>query len=452
MLDPSTYKTLQDNFEGRLIDQEDPAYDELRRVWNGMIDCRPALICRCSNTEDVVAAVNFAREQELAMAVRGGGHNVAGKATCDGGLVIDLGDMNKVSVDAERRVASAQGGVTWGEFDRETQKHGLATPGGAISSTGIAGLTLGGGFGWLSRSYGLACDNLLEAEVVTPAGDVLIANAEQNADLFWGLRGGGGNFGVVTRLDYQLHPVNELLAGLILHTRDQAEDFTAAFAELTADAPDQLGSMLAFLTSPDGDPVVGVYAVYHGSRQEGESVLQSIRDFGTPLLDDIDTKPYTEVQQAFDAGFPEGNRNYWKSCFLNPLSEDCQKTLVEYANKAPTALCSTTVEHIIGGAAARVPADATAFGTRNAEHNLLILGASDDRDMDDTVRAWVREFYEAMQPFSSGDVYVNYMDNDESDRISEAYDKAHFSRLAKLKQKYDPENLLRMNQNILPGV
>jgi len=442
---------LRSEFQGRLIGPEDGDYDEARKIWNGIIDKRPALIAQCAGTSDVVAAVNFAREKGLAVAVRGGGHNVSGNATCDNGVVIDLRPMKGVSVDSDRRIARAEGGVTWGEYDRETQRHGLASPGGAISTTGIAGLTLGGGFGWLSRSYGLACDNVVSAEVVTASGKVLTASADENSDLFWAIRGGGGNFGVVTRFDYRLQKVGDLYAGLVLYPRSEAREFLRMYAGLTAGAPDELSTMAAFLSTPDGDPVVGVFSVYHGPATEGERVLAPLRAFGSPLLDDVGTKPYTVVQQAFDEGFPAGNRNYWKSNYLSAVGDECIEVLVDHANKAPSPMCVVAIEHMIQGAVARVGADDTAFGSREAEYNLLILGISDDPGLDDATKDWAREMWKAVEPFSTGGVYVNYMDRDESERIGEAYSSTHYARLVELKKRYDCDNLFRLNQNIAPS-
>jgi hypothetical protein len=451
MRDANLVDELRAAFQGRVIGPEDAGYDEARKIWNGMIDKRPALIAQCAGTPDVVAAVNFAREKDLAVAVRAGGHNVSGNATCDDGVVIDLRPMKGVSVDPDRRIARAEGGVTWSEYDRETQRHGLASPGGAISTTGIAGLTLGGGFGWLSRSYGLACDNVVSAEVVTANGEVLTASADENPDLFWGIRGGGGNFGVVTRFDYRLQQVGDLYAGLVLYPRSEAREFLRMFAGLTAGAPDELSTMAAFLSTPDGDPVVGVFSVFHGPADEGERVLAPLRAFGSPLLDDIGPKPYTVVQQAFDEGFPAGNRNYWKSSYLSTIGDECIDVLVEQANKAPSPMCVVGLEHMIGGAVARVGKDDTAFGSREAEYNLLILGMSDDPGIDDAIKDWARGFWKAIQPFATGGVYVNYMDRDESERIGDAYGSTHYARLVELKKRYDPDNLFRLNQNIAPS-
>ncbi len=451
MNDANQLDQLGQRLKGRLVRPEDADYDEARTVWNGMIDKRPAVIAECADASDVAVAVNFARENNLVVAVRGGGHNVAGHATCDDGIVIDLTPMKNVTVDIGRRTAVAEGGVTWGDYDKETQRHGLASPGGAISTTGIAGLTLGGGFGWLSRSYGLACDNLISAEIVTANGEVLTASAEENPDLFWAIRGGGGNFGVVTRFEYRLQEVGELYAGLILYPRDRAGEFMRVYSEWTAKAPDEVASMAAFLHSPDGDPVVGAIVVYHGPKDEGERVIAPVRSLGSPALDDITPKPYTSVQQVLDDGFPRGLRNYWKSTYLAELDEQCLDILVDHANRAPTTWCVVALEHMMGGAVARVGEDDTAFANRDAIYSLLILGRTDDPAGDGAVREWVRGLWKAVEPYSTGGVYVNYMGQDEAERIGEAYGTDHYARLAKIKNQYDPANLFRLNQNIAPS-
>lgn len=451
MNDANQLDQLGQRLKGRLVGPEDADYDEARTVWNGMIDKRPAVIAECADASDVAVAVNFARENNLVVAVRGGGHNVAGHATCDDGIVIDLTPMKNVTVDIGRRTAVAEGGVTWGDYDKETQRHGLASPGGAISTTGIAGLTLGGGFGWLSRSYGLACDNLISAEIVTANGEVLTASAEENPDLFWAIRGGGGNFGVVTRFEYRLQEVGELYAGLILYPRDRAGEFMRVYSEWTAKAPDEVASMAAFLHSPDGDPVVGAMVVYHGPKDEGERVIAPLRSLGSPAVDDITPKPYTSVQQVLDDGFPRGLRNYWKSTYLAELDEQCLDILVDHANRAPTTWCVVGLEHMMGGAVARVGEDDTAFTNRDAIYSLLILGRTDDPAGDGAVREWVRGLWKAVEPYSTGGVYVNYMGQDEAERIGEAYGTDHYARLAKIKNQYDPANLFRLNQNIAPS-
>jgi FAD/FMN-containing dehydrogenase len=418
-----------------------------------MIDKRPAMIAQCAGTADVVAAVNFARDNGLLVAVRGGGHNVAGHATCDDGIVIDLSPMKNV-VDTERRTAVAGGGATWRDYDAATQAHGLASPGGAISTTGIAGLTLGGGFGWLSRSYGLACDNLVSAEVVTATGEVLRVNADENEDLFWAIRGGGGNFGVVTRFEYRLQDVGELYAGLLLYPRDLAGEFMQAWADWTSTAPDKVSSMAALL---HGVPVVGAFVVYNGSKEDGEPLAAPLRAVGMPALVDVTPKPYVEVQQAFDDGFPRGMRNYWKATYLRDMGAACRDMgaacrdiLIEHANNAPTPVSLIGIEHMLGGAVARVDENSTAFSARDATYNLLILGRTDEAAGDGAVRSWVRGLWKAVDPFSTGAAYVNYMGADEADRVGEAFGANH-PRLSKIKSQYDPANLFRLNQNITPA-
>ncbi len=442
---------LRQSIRGKLITPGDADYDESRKIWNAMIDKRPALIVQCADTSDVVQAVNFAREHRLVLAVRGGGHNVAGNATCDDGLVIDLRPMNAVTVNADARVARAQGGATWGDFDKQTQAHGLATPGGVVSSTGIGGLTLGGGVGWLSRSYGLSCDNVVEAEVVTADGRVVTASENENPDLFWGLRGGGGNFGVATHLSYRLHPVTELLAGIIIHPRSEAPGFLRAFRDFMDSAPDQVSAFGALLSAPDGAPLVAAYVTYHGEAAEGQRVLAPLRRFGAPVVDDIAVKPYADVQTAFDAGFPEGKRHYWKSSALSSLDDALIDTIIDHAARVPSPLTSIGLEAQFGGAVARVPKDATACGLREVQHNLGILSIWEDPARDDENVQWARDLWTAIQPHSSGSVYVNYLGADESDRIGEAYTKSQYQRLVELKKRYDPENLFSRNQNISPA-
>lgn len=450
MTDTNAITRFSQALRGTLVQPGDAGYDRARSVWNGMIDKRPAIIAQCAGTADVVAAVTFARENGLVVALRGGGHNVAGHATCDGGIVIDLSPMNNVTVDTRRRTAVAEGGATWRDYDAATQAHGLASPGGAISTTGIGGLTLGGGFGWLSRSYGLACDNLVSAEVVTATGEVLTANADENEELFWAIRGGGGNFGVVTRFEYRLQEVGELYAGLLLYPRAMADEFMRAWTEWTSTAPDAVSSMAALLHTPDGVPVVGAFIVYNGCREEGEPLVAPLRALGPPALDDVTPKPYVEVQQALDEGFPHGMRNYWKATYLRDVDEACRNIIIEHANNGPTPVSLIGIEHMLGGAVARVGEDATAFAARDAVYNLLILGRSVDAAGDGAVRSWVRGLWKAVEPFSTGAAYVNYMGADEADRVDEAFGANH-ARLTAIKQQYDPTNLFRLNQNIVPA-
>jgi FAD/FMN-containing dehydrogenase len=437
---------------GTLLQPGDTGYDEARKIWNAMIDKRPALIARCAGIADVVSAVNFARTHDLLVAVRGGGHNVAGNAVCDGGLMIDLSPMKSVRVDPVRRTARAEPGVTWGEFDHETQAFGLATTGGVIPTTGIAGLTLGGGIGWLMGKHGLSCDNLLSVDIVTADGQLRHASSTENPELFWGVRGGGGNFGVVTSFEYQLHPVSQVLGGMLIHPLEQAKDVLRFFREFTQTAPDAFISTVALLTSPDGAPVVATIVCYNGPMAEGERVLQPLRAFGPPLADQIGPMAYTTLQHMLVDGFPPGLQNYWKSNFLRDLSNDAIAVIVDGFTTAPAPTSAVAIEYI-GGAVRRVDENATAFNHRHSPYNLLIVGIWPDPANNDANIRWVREFWQAAQPFSSGGVYVNYLGqtaDEGTERIKEAYGVAKYERLLALKKKYDPTNLFRLNQNINP--
>ena len=449
-----TVAAFQTTLRGALLRPGDDGYEAARTIWNAMIDKRPALIVRCAGVADVIQAVNFARTHDLLVAVRGGGHNVAGNAVCDGGLMIDLSPMKSVHVDPVRRTARAEPGATWREFDHETQAFGLATTGGVIPTTGVAGLTLGGGIGWLMGSYGLSCDNLLSVDVVTADGRLLQASATENPDLFWGVRGGGGNFGVVTSFEYQLHAVGQVLGGMVIHPVERARDVLKFYREFTRTAPDALTSMAVCLTSPEGAPVVALLVCYNGPLAEGEKVLQPLRAFGPPLADHIGPMAYTALQNMLEAGFPSGLQNYWKSNFLHDLSDDAIAVMVDGFAQMPAPTSALVIEHI-GGAVSRVGEDATAFTHRQAPYNLLIVGIWPDLANNDTNIRWVRQTWDAMQPFSSGGVYVNYLGqaaDEGAERIKEAYGVAKYERLLALKKQYDPTNLFRLNQNIDPLV
>ena len=443
------------SLRGELLHSGDDGYDEARAIWNGLIDRRPALIARCTGTADVISAVDFARRHHLLLAVRGGGHNVAGTALCEGGLVIDLSPMKSIRVDAMRRTARAEGGVTWGEFDRETQTFGLATTGGIVSTTGIGGLTLGGGLGWLSRKHGLACDNLVAADVVTADGRVLTASANENQDLFWGLRGGGGNFGIVTSLEYRLHAVGPtVVGGMVVHPIERANKVLAFYREFTSTEPDELTTYAGLVPSPEGDPVATIVACYSGPIAEGKRVLQPLKAFGPPLVDQIGPMPYLQVQRLLDQLYQPGLQHYWKSNFLTGLSDKAFDTITEYYARRPSPLCHVAIEEL-GGAVGRLSHDETAFNHRDTRYNLLIIGMSPDPAESDEITRWARELWRAMQPFSSGGVYVNYLgqEADEgADRVKAAYGPEKYERLVALKNKYDPTNLFRMNQNIRPTV
>jgi FAD/FMN-containing dehydrogenase len=436
---------------GELVLKGDPSYEEARRVWNAMVDRRPALILRCRGTADVVRAVNFAREHGLPLSVRGGGHNLAGNAVCDDGLVLDLSLMKEVRVDPERRVATAQAGVTLREFDVKTQEFGLATPGGIVSGTGLAGLTLGGGFGYAMRTYGLACDNLLGLEVVTADGRVVRANARENQDLFWAARGGGGNFGVVTSLEFKLHAVGHILFGHVIYPIDRAREAFQFFRKFMEGAPDEFNGGPALLKSPEGVPVAAIGAAYFGPIQEGERILRPLREFGTPLLDEIRPTAYLSHRDGFDAYYPSGLRNYWKSCFLKDMSDEAIDMMIHHFGRTTSRRPAVAIE-TLGGAVARVGRDETAFDHRDAPFSLIITASWDNPAEDMAHRTWAREVFQAMQPYSTGGVYVNYL-QEESDegraRVESAYG-TKYERLAALKRKYDPGNLFRFNQNIRP--
>jgi FAD/FMN-containing dehydrogenase len=450
VLDTTAVADLRSRMRGPVLAASDDGYDAARRIWNAMIDKRPALIARCAGAADVLEAVRFAAAHEMLVSVRGGGHNVAGTAVCDGGLMIDLSPMRGVHVDPAARTAWAQPGLLWQEFDHETQAFGLATTGGVVGETGIAGLTLGGGVGWLVRKHGLACDNVLAADVVTADGQLRRATAEENADLFWALRGGGGNFGVVTAFQYRLHPVSTVLGGLVVHPRAAARDVLRFHRDFITSAPEELTSYVALLTTPDGHPVVMMASCYCGDLREGERVLRPLRAFGSPLVDDMKPMPYTGMQGLLGPGFPWGNRNYWKSSFLRALPDEAVEAVVEHADRVTSPLSAVVLEYY-GGAARRVPAGATAFPHRASDYNLLVLAQWSDAAEDRTHVGWARDGWEAARPWSSGAVYMNALSDDETaNAVRDAYG-ANYPRLAALKAKLDPRNLFRLNQNIAPA-
>lgn len=449
VLDESALDELRNQLRGSVIGPADPEYETARKVHNGMIDRRPAVIARCSGVADVMAALQFGIAHELPIAVRGGGHNVAGKAVCDDGIVIDLSGMKGMRVDPVKRTARAQAGLTWGEFDRETQQFGLATTGGAISTTGIAGLTLGGGIGWLQRKFGLTCDNLLSADVVTADGRFLIASETENPDLFWGLRGGGGNFGIVTSFEYRLHPVGRVLAGPVLHPFSAAKEAFKFYRDFSRQAPDDLFCEFGLAALPDGQRAVSLFACYSGPPEDGARVVAPLREFGSPLADMLTSMSYCEVQQAFDADFPFGLKNYWKSSNVAELSDDAIDTMVAFMEAAPSIRPMVIIDQF-GGAVARVPADATAFGHREAGYDLVIAAIWSDPAEQERHIEWARSFWEAMQPYSVESVYVNYLSDEGDERVRAAYGEEHFMRLVELKRKYDPGNVFRNNQNIRP--
>ena len=447
----SDIEQFSTSLRGHLLRPSAEEYDSARRIWNAMIDRKPALIVRCAGAADVVRSVNFARYHGLALSVRGGGHNVSGNAVCDGGIMIDLSSMRGIRVEPARSTARAEAGCTWRDLDRETQAFGLATTGGVIPTTGIAGLTLGGGLGWLMRKHGLSCDNLLSIDMVTADGRLVTANATENPELFWAARGGGGNFGVVTSFEYRVHPVGQVLGGMMAHSLDRAREALRFLREFTPSAPDNLTTMAAFVTGPDGSKLLAVFVCYSGPLAEGERALKPLRAFGPPVVDDIAAMPYIRLQSLLEPGFPPGQQNFWKSSFLRHLSDDAIDILVDGFRKVPSPSCAMAIEQL-GGAVGRVEYDDTAFAHRNALFNLLIVGIWPDPADNRRHIQWVRGLWDAMQAHSTGGVYVNYLGRtgEGSDRVRAAYGSDKYKRLLALKRKYDPDNLFRLNQNIDP--
>ena len=449
VLDEATVQGFKSSVRGPLLRPGDAGYDAARKIFNGMIDRHPALIVRCAGVADVIAAVNFARDHDLLMAVRGGGHSAPGFSMCDGGLVVDLSAMRSVRVDPLRRTARAEGGATWADFDHETQAFGLASTGGIASSTGIAGLTLGGGLGYLNRKYGLACDNLISADVVTADGRLLTASATENSDLFWALRGGGGNFGVVTSFEYQLHPVGPVLAGVVLWPLERANEVLRFYRAFSLAAPDELRLDVVLGTTPLG-PSVAIITCWCGPIEEGERVLAPLRAFGPPALDTIAAVPYKTIQTLLESmGYGPGQLHYWKSSFFKELSDAAIDAIVAAVQPAPTPLCLVTIEHV-GGAISRVAPTDTAFSHRHAQHSFLAIGVAVDPADAAAITAWSRKQFDAARPYLEEGVYVNYMEDDEGmARVRSAYG-VNYERLTAIKAKYDPGNLFRLNQNIKP--
>ena len=441
-----------------LLRPGDHDYDEARKVWNGAIDRRPAVIARCATAADVAAALRLGRERDLPLAVRGGGHSIAGLSVNDGGLVIDLSPMRAIEVHPGERTARAGGGVLWGELDEATQAHGLATVGGIVTHTGIAGLTLGGGIGWLMRRHGATVDNLLAADVVTVDGDHVRAGDDENPDLLWGLRGGGGNFGIVTSFEYRLHEVGPtILGGPLYFALDDGPEVLRVYRDLIADAPDELTTILNLRMAPPlplipqafhGQPVVTVAVCHVGDHDRGQAMLAQLRGAATPLVDAVAPRPYLELQQLFNPAVPHGWHYHWRSWELPPLTDAAIDTLVDRAARI-TSPRSYIIVFQLGGAVARGPD--TAFSQRDAAHdvNINAVWLEGDPDADRHVQ-WVRDTYAALEEHSKGSVYVNFLEDEGQDRVRAAYGPATYDRLEALKRRYDPENLLRGNQNISP--
>jgi FAD/FMN-containing dehydrogenase len=448
-------------FRGEVVGPTDARYDELRQVWNAMVDACPLAIARCTSAADVAAAIGCARDSGLPLSVRGGGHNVAGYSVCDGGLMIDLRPMNAIDVDPEARTCRAQPGLTWGEFDAATQEHGLAVTGGRMSTTGIAGLTLGGGSGWVERQLGYTADSLVSVEIVTADGSVRTASATENPDLFWGVRGGGGNFGVVTSFEFRLHPLGPMvLGGLLLYPAEMAADVLRNYRDVMADAPDGVGGAVDLASAPPeefvpeplrGQPAAGVAVVYAGPIDEGEEALRPLREFGPPALELVEPMPYTAFQQlVVDPGSPPGRRNYFTSDYLSGLPDEA----VDVICRLHLARSSPLTEIAIvpgGGAAARCADDVLGAVQRRAPFNYIIHTKWTDPAEDALHIEWSRAARAALQPFATGGVYLNFIGDEGEDRVRSAYGPEVYARLQALKDRYDPENLFRRNQNIKPS-
>jgi hypothetical protein len=437
------------DLEGDVLRPEDDGYDAARAVFNGMIDRRPLAIVRCHEASDVARGIAYARRFDLPLSVRSGGHNVAGSAVCDDGIMLDLSAMKHLDVDAGDRTAQAGPGLLLGDLDRATQKQGFAVPLGVMSKTGIAGLTLGGGLGWLNGRYGLACDSLLGAELVSGDGEVLHVTAEHHADLLWGLRGGGGNFGVVTSFTYRLHPVGPVLAGWLSYPSSMAADAIRFHHQFLADAPDELSTSVSLGVDSAGAPVASIGVCWCGDHDEGMVALRSLREFGPPAQDTIVPTSYVALQSAPDANFPAGRLHYWKSGYLRDLTDAAVETLLAVASAVPPGVSGIGLQGL-RGAASRVPVDATAFPHRAEQYDFLILAQWADPAESTRHVTWARESFAAMQPHLENAVYVNNLGSEEGDRVRAAYGPNH-QRLAELKRRYDPANVFRLNQNVAPA-
>jgi FAD/FMN-containing dehydrogenase len=457
-LDAEAVESFRSGLRGELVIQGDPGYDEVRALWNAMIDLRPALIARCAGTADVILSLKLAREKDLLLSIRGAGHNIAGKGSCDGGLMIDLSGLRDVRVDPLARTVRTGPGATLGDVDHETQAFGLAVPVGINSTTGIAGLTLGGGFGWISRKHGLTVDNLLSADVVLADCRLVHASPKEQPELFWGLQGGGGNLGIVTSFEFQAHPVGpEVLAGLVVHPGDAAADVARHWRDFCTTAPDEASCWIVARKAPPlpflpeewhGQQVLVLAMLYTGDMAEGEKVFADLRGYGAPIADVVGPHPFAGFQQAFDPLLTPGARNYWKSHNFAEMTDEALDMILDYAGKLPSPGSEIFVAHL-GGAVNRVAPDATAYPHRDAHFVMNVHTRWEDPKDDDTCVSWARTFFDATAPFSTGGVYVNFV-SDGEERVEAAYG-SNYDRLAKLKKRYDPDNVFRVNQNIAPS-
>ena len=458
-LPQKSIEKLKGKVKGKVILPPDPGYNETRKVWNAMIDRRPAVIVQCADAADVPHAISFARDNGLEISIRGAGHNIAGNAMCDDGVVIDFSRMRKVHVVAEKRRAHVEPGATLADIDQATQAHGLATPLGINSTTGIAGLTLGGGFGWLTRKYGMTVDNLVSAEMVTADGSQIRVSDKENTELFWAIRGGGGNFGVVTRFEFKLYPVGpEIIAGLIVFPFDQARQVLKRYREFAKTAPEEINVWAILRKAPPlpflpanvhGKEVVVLAVFYAGDNSEGQKLIEPLHRFGDAHGEHIGAQPYAQWQQAFDPLLTPGARNYWKSHNFTELSDGALDSIIKFAGNLPTPQCEIFLG-LIAGASNRIAADATAYGHRDTKFVLNVHGRWDDSVDDKRCIVWARDFFKASAPYASAGAYINFMTEDEGDRIAAAYG-SNFARLAQVKRKHDPGNIFHLNQNIKPS-
>ncbi len=460
VLGAATLKEFEEGLHGDLIRPDDAGYDEARSIWNGAHDRRPAVIARCADAADVRHAIGFARSEGLDVAVRGGGHSIPGFSTCDDGIVIDLSPMKGVRVDEGERTATAEGGVIWGEFDAATQEHGLAVTGGLVSTTGVAGFTLGGGIGWLMRKHGLACDNLRSAEVVTADGRLLTASATENPDLFWGLRGGGGNFGVVTAFEFDLHPVGPTVtAGPVFYPGERAEEILRFYRDFVRDVPDELTTVANLLTAPPapflpeewhGRKLVALIGCHSGAPEEGAKAMQPLRELGDPVADLIGPMPYVQMQSLIDALYPHGTEAYMKAGYLRELDDHAIETAVRHHQDATSPASEIHVHHF-GGAVARVAEGETAYGERQAPFVLNIIALTHEPGGLDSHVDWAHRFYAEIEPSLTGGAYINFLSAEGEERVQAAYGAEKFARLQALKDRHDPTNLFHLNQNVPPS-
>ena len=457
-LDSAALRELTSAFRGELVQPGDAGYDEHRKVWNGSIDRHPALIARCAGTEDVIGAIRFARQTGLPLAVRGGGHSFPGLSVCDGGVVVDMGALTDVKVDPDARTATAQAGVLLGQLDTATQAHGLAVPAGIVTHTGLAGLTLGGGIGWLMRKFGLTIDQLRSVEMVTADGEVVRASDDENADLFWGVRGGGGNFGVVTEFEFNLNPLGpQVLAGPIFWLIEDSPKVLRFYRDWIAEAPDELMTIVIHRKAPPldfvpaelhGKLVVAIVSCYAGPIEDGERVLKPLKEFGSPVLDLCQPKPYLEHQAMFDPSFPHGRWYYMRACDVTELTDEVIDITVDHAMRIKSPLTTFPIWQM-GGAVGRVADDDSAFTSRGAGHTFNLTSMTEGPEGFEEERQWTRDFWSALEPHHMG-VYVNFLMEEGEERVREAYGPAKYDRLKALKRKYDPENVFRLNQNVPP--